>query len=207
MKKLLIVALALVMVLGLMGGVAVANPGQGHGPSEQGNENQRATENVPDHAQSDLPFKTLAVKTINHELLDPSDPVFADSGGYFLNMGFEVNRDLDLKDDNVQFISYYEFKTDEEEGIVKNSNGDPFARSKEWNFIRYGDLVDPEPQPDVLKAGTQYFFAATGNTNNRLYSLAELETGTEYEVRVVYVITDEHDNETTTYSQWEAYIR
>ena len=198
----------MVFVLGLAG-VAVASPGQGRGPSEKGNENQRATENVPDHAQAELPFpaKTRPVETMNHELLDPSDPVFADTGGYFLNMGFEVNRDLDLTDEKVQFISYYEFRTDEEEGMVKDANGQVFARSKEWNFIRYGDLVNPEPQPDVLEADTQYFFAATGNTNHRLASLAGLEVGTDYEVRVVYVITDEYGNETTTYSQWEAYTR
>ena len=122
-------------------------------------------------------------------------------------MGFEVNMDLDLADDNVQFISYYEFKTNDEINKVKDSNGNLFARSKEWNFIRYGDLVEPEPQPDVLEEGTQYFFAATGDTNHRLNSLVELDGGTEYEVRVVYVITDEYGNETTTYSQWVAYTR
>lgn len=54
-KKLLTVTLVMALTEGLAG-VAVANPGQGHGPSEQGSESQRATENAP---EDDLPFKAL----------------------------------------------------------------------------------------------------------------------------------------------------
>ncbi len=167
------------------------------------------------------------VITMNHELLDLSNPEFLDDEGYFLNMGFEVNRDLDLTNAYVQFISYYEYKindevNNDEVNIVNNSSGDPFARSKEWGFIRYGeDLANPESQPTVLEAGTQYFFAGTGNTNERLYSLSELAAGTEYEVRVVYLIDDDFtwddfvwddylDDSATytkTYSDWVVYTR
>lgn len=56
MKNTFIVTLAFVFVLGLLVPGVMAHPGQGNGPSEQGEKNQRATENVPDHAKANLPF-------------------------------------------------------------------------------------------------------------------------------------------------------
>jgi len=54
MKKILVLSMALMMVAGF---TFARNPNANRGPSEQGNQNQRATENVPDHAQADLPFE------------------------------------------------------------------------------------------------------------------------------------------------------
>jgi len=57
MKKILVLSMALIMVAGFT--FARGGPGENpdKGPSEQGNQNQRATENVPDHAEADLPFE------------------------------------------------------------------------------------------------------------------------------------------------------
>ena len=55
MKKILIASTIFAMMF--VGVASAQSPNANRGPSEQGNNNQRATENVPDHAQANLPFE------------------------------------------------------------------------------------------------------------------------------------------------------
>ena len=160
---------------------------------------------------SATPLDTTAdVKTINHKVIDPSNPVFLSAGGYFLNMSFEVSRDLDLTEPTVQFNSFYEYSIDDGESIepVKDSSDSIFMRDKEWGYIRTGsDYSNPEPQPDILNTDTEYYFAVTGDTIDRVNSIYSFTEGTEYKVRVVYEITDESGHMERTTSHWVNYTR
>jgi len=56
MKKVLVLFVMLMMVTGFAFARGGPDENPGKGPADQGNENQRATENVPDHAEADLPL-------------------------------------------------------------------------------------------------------------------------------------------------------
>ncbi|MDR6553090.1 S-layer homology domain-containing protein [Paenibacillus qinlingensis] len=148
------------------------------------------------------------VNTINHVATDASTPIFAASGGYFLAMQFQVSSNLDLTNSNVQFTSYYEYTTvGSEVYAVKDSSNNVFTRTKEWGFVKYVQNGELKSQPNSLVTGTDYVFVTSDNTTARLASLEQLPVGTEYDVRVVYVITNTDGVATTSYSPWVHFTR
>lgn len=121
MKKLLTITLVMVFVLGLVG-VAVANSGQGHGPSEQGNESQRATENVPDHAQADLPFDIVEEGEVWNKTqdefydniqdaiddADPGDTLLVGAGEYAEALLIDRSITLKAAEEHGATVTYHE---------------------------------------------------------------------------------------------------